>query len=159
MNDELATRCSVCDGDLVLDAIRRERDSAHVLLEYETHLDIQDSVHAWYHRRRWRRIGRWLLVASLPFALWGGWSIVRYQTSGKLPSVEQVERELKVWALPERPAVLRGRPLTEVPFTYDASRGIDDDPIFSLYLDDHERTVAFAAQLWVPSDSGREAYD
>lgn len=147
LNPDRANRCSVCNADLVLADIYRERDTSNVIAEYETHQQIEDTVHAWYHQRRWRRIGLWLAALTLPLALWGLVSVVRYQTSGTLPTVKQVERDMKLWALPRRPAMLRGRPLTEVPFTDDASHLDVGGPVFSLYLDDAEQVVAFSAQF------------
>ena len=146
-NHERATRCSVCDGDLVLASIYRERDSANVVAEYETHQEIEDTVYAWYHQRRWRRVGRWLLVVSLPFAIYAAFEFVCYGRSGKLPTVKQIERDMRVWSLEEQRTVLRGRPLTEIPFTSDASRMLIRQPDFSLYLDDDKRIVAFSSSL------------
>lgn len=63
---------------------------------------------------------------------------------GKLPNTEQIEKSLKVWALPSRDAILRGRPLTIIPFTRDATK---DETWFSLYVDASGTSVAITATI------------
>jgi len=80
-------------------------------------------------------IGLLLLTAAvaMPWAnrlWWGGF-----------PKLGDVERRLNVWRLAERPGVLRGRRLQEIPFTRDASKS---RTCFSLWRDRAGRIVAFS---------------
>ncbi|HUU97363.1 MAG TPA: hypothetical protein VM487_16625 [Phycisphaerae bacterium] len=69
---------------------------------------------------------------------------------GRFPKVGEVEEELGVWALAEQAGVLRGRPLTEIRFTGDASQQVS---CCSLWRDKTGRIVAFSACYWSYPDA------
>ncbi len=98
--------------------------------------------------RRRRLAIKVVAVLAAPLFAWGVVQQIRYHfVWGYLPTVEEVEREMKVWALAPHPAVLRGRPLTQHPFTSDASRVATRGSDLSLYTDGDGHVVAFTVAL------------
>ena len=71
---------------------------------------------------------------------------------GTLPSLEQVEKDLHVWALPKERAVLRGRPVYSHRFAEDASKfETRGDEVFTLHTDDKGNVIAFSGGLLNPA--------
>lgn len=98
-------------------------------------------------RRVWRRRGLRVSILVIPTLIAGALWLQHRAARGHLPSVAAIERELHVWALPERLGILRGRPLRQVPFTRDASMLWRETPLYSLYLDQHGTPVAFCCAV------------
>lgn len=93
-----------------------------------------------------RRLRRVLSVVAALVVLAGGYYWYRHLTSGNLPTAAQLQSDLKLWPLDPRPGILRGRPLTEIRFTDDASKPLRA-PILSLWLDEHDQPVALSASV------------
>lgn len=147
--------CPRCGKDLARPPLphqtHSERPEKIDPADYETDQVRQDLEHRLQHQRRVRRTRRLLLLCSLPFVAWGLWSWLDYRAAGKLPTVAQVQKDMKLWPLEARPGILRGRPLTEVPFTNDASRKLSE-PVLELYLDNEELVVAMSCTITVYRD-------
>ena len=98
-----------------------------------------------------RRVRVFVGLSAISLAASLGWWLYDRRL-GYLPDIQTIEHEIKVWALTERPGIIRGRPCTEVPFTDDASK--HGRACFSVFLDNHQNTIAFAASVFraVPPD-------
>lgn len=158
-NPASATAGQLCEHPLSAAEIPREFDDRVDLRDYQIDQVRQDIAHRGKIRRRWRRVGLFLLIASLPFAGWRGVQWFRWTGWGRLPTPEQIQRDMKLWPLAKCPTIIRGRPLTAIPFTVDASQA-DYPAAFDLCLDESGHPIALvAAILEQPGAAGLLDFD
>lgn len=101
--------------------------------------------------RRRRRVIAGSLLFTIMFS--GAAYSVYWSSLGTLPSPDEIEQRLDYWAMQERPEIIRGRPLIEIPFTCDASKTLGQ-PLFSIYVDEARRPLAFSGwMIDVPDES------